>query len=497
MHTRVPVIIGVGEITDRSDDLFLSQEPLALMVEALRQAESDSGTNCIARLDSIDIVHQVSWRYEKTAQRLCERLGIRPARAVYGVTGGESPMRYLHESALRIARGESEFAAVVGAEAQYAANKAKANNVALPWTPIAKDVENPFSTEGRLNTQAIAHGAIRPIHVYPFYENAAHVAWGQSPREALFESGELWSRFSAVAAANPYSWSKQQYSAEEVIRPTDDNRTICFPYTKRMVANPAVNQGAALILTTLENARALKVDESKLIFVLGGAAANEPRDYLQRDQYGRSDAQDVVLSAVRELIDQNGGELQALELYSCFPCVPKMTRRVLGLPVDVTPTVTGGLSFFGAPLNNYMTHSACAMVRHLRAGKADTGVLYGQGEFVTKHHTVAVSRHAPRLALRTDYGVQLKVDSLRGPIPSLQSNFTGNAVVETHTVVFDRTGEPMHGVVIARSEQNRFMARVAGADRDSLAVLMNAERSPIGVTGRVSLGTDGLLHWHF
>jgi acetyl-CoA C-acetyltransferase len=49
----------------------------------------------------------------------------------------------------------------------------------LPWTPIAKDIENPFPSEGRSNPTMLAHGAIRPIHVYPFYENASHAAWGE------------------------------------------------------------------------------------------------------------------------------------------------------------------------------------------------------------------------------------------------------------------------------------------------------------------------------
>lgn len=493
---RLPVIVGVGEITDQPADPQNSLEPLALMAEALRRAEQDAAADCIAKLDSLDIVHQVSWRYEKTAARLCELLGIHPARAIYGVTGGESPMRYIHEAALRIARGESEFAAVVGAEAQYAVNKAKANGIELPWTPIAKDVENPFAIEGRLNPVAIAHGAIRPIHVYPFYENAAHAAWGQTPSAAMVESSELWSRYSAVAALNPYSWSKQNYSAEEISKPSNDNRLICFPYTKHMVANPAVNQGAAVLLTTLERARAMQIDESRLIFLWGGAVAHEPRDYLLRDQYARSGAQEVVLTSMQELLDANGGELQALELYSCFPCVPKMTRRVLRLPQDVLSTVTGGLSFFGAPLNNYMTHATCAMVRHLRAGKAESGLLYGQGEFVTKHHAIVVSRNSPRLPMNADYTVQAEADLRRGIIPSLLPDYQGEASIETHTVVYDREGAILHGVVVARTPSGeRLMVRAAASDVELLAQLTDREKSPIGTRAHVARGADALLHF--
>jgi acetyl-CoA C-acetyltransferase len=495
---RSCVIIGIGEITDRPDDPAHSLEPLALMAEALRRAEHDAGGNCLARLDSLDIVHQVGWRYEKTAGQLCEQLAIQPSRAVYGVTGGESPIRYLHEAALRIMRGESEVAAVVGAEAQYAVNKAKAANIELPWTPIAKDVENPFPTEGRINSVMLAHGAIRPIQVYPFYENASHAAWGQTPREALAESGELWSRFSAVAAANPYSWSKQQFTATEITTPARDNRLIAYPYTKRMVANPAVNQGAAVILTTLERARALKIDEERLIFIWGGAAAMEPRDYLARDQYARSDAQDVVLSTMIKLAHASGTEIDATELYSCFPCVPKMTRRVLGLGENVVPTVTGGLSFFGAPLNNYMTHATCAMVRHLREGRDATGLLYGQGEFVTKHHALLVSRTAPTIALHADCKVQAEVDRRRGSVPALLTEYRGPATIETHTVIYDRDGAPLHGIVIARTTNSeRIMARVLAADTSALSALTDPARSPIGLTGHAELYGDGLLVWKF
>jgi acetyl-CoA C-acetyltransferase len=74
-----------------------------------------------------------------------------------------------------------------------------------------------------------------------------------------------------------------------------------------------------------------------------------------------------------------------------IPCVPKMARRTLGLGADVKPTVAGGLTFFGAPLNTYMTHAACAMVRQLRGG-ARLGLLYGQGGFVTKHHALVKRR---------------------------------------------------------------------------------------------------------
>ncbi len=109
------------------------------MVEALKRAEQDAGRPLLAQIDSLDVVNLVSWRYSDPAGQLCNRLGITPVRPVYGQVGGESPVRYLHEAALRIARGESQVAAICGAEAQSSVSNATKAGIELPSTPFAFD----------------------------------------------------------------------------------------------------------------------------------------------------------------------------------------------------------------------------------------------------------------------------------------------------------------------------------------------------------------------
>src|SRR3984885_2601567 len=112
---RIPVIVGAGEIADRPKDMAAGLEPLALLELALQRAEADSGARLLDEIQSLDIVNFLSWRYRDPARQLSDRLGIKPKHAYYGPVGGESPIRYLHEAAQRIARGECSVAAVCGA----------------------------------------------------------------------------------------------------------------------------------------------------------------------------------------------------------------------------------------------------------------------------------------------------------------------------------------------------------------------------------------------
>ncbi|WP_024508709.1 acetyl-CoA acetyltransferase [Bradyrhizobium sp. ARR65] len=493
---RIPVIVGIGEIVDRPKEITEGLEPLALLEQALRRAEADSCVKLLHEIQSLDVVNFLSWRYCDPDKLLARRLNINPAHCYYGPVGGESPIRYLHEAAQRIARGECSVAAVCGAEAQSTATKAERAGVALPWPPFAHDAPEPKRGAAFQKPLAVKLGVFRPVSVYPFYEAASSAHWGQTPRAALAESGELWSRYSAVASTNPNAWLKRHFAPEEITTPSPDNRLIAWPYTKLMVANPTVNMGAAVLLTSLAKAREAGIAEEHLVYPIGGAFAEEPRDYLMRDQFCESHAQNAVLTAVMDLAGGDDGRVfDAIELYSCFPCVPKMARRTLRLGSDVKPTVTGGLTFFGAPLNTYMTHATCAMVRRMREG-AKLGLLYGQGGFVTKHHALVLSRESPRMPLAQETSVQAAADKNNRAAPEFVTEASGKGAVESFTMLYGRNGEVEHGVVMLRTEANaRTLARVPVSDDVTLRHLTSMERSPVGSRGEIAMSDDGVPEW--
>jgi hypothetical protein len=142
-----------------------------------------------------------------------------------------------------------------------------------------------------------------------------------------------------------------------------------------------------------------------------------------------------------------------------------------------------------------MAHGACAMVRAIREGAA-TGLIYGQGEFVTKHHALILAREPQEDAVLAQPHAQEKADARRGPVPPTDETPDGPAAIETFTILHDPAGQPIQGVVIARMTSGaRTLARIPVAHADDLALLMNQDRYPIGVRGFVHTAADGVPEW--
>lgn len=491
---RIPVIVGVAELLDRQVDPLLS--PLQMLVRCVRKADEDAGSGWLRRIDSIHLVNQLSWNYQDLPALLAQRLRLRHPEMRYGPIGGETPVRMLVEAAADIADGHSEVAVLAGAEALKTVATLVGQGRMPDWEgrdPAA----HHFSAENLVTPLCARYGLANPTDVYPLFENALRNSLGQSWEEAQAESGTICSNMSEVASRNPHAWSGRATSAAEVTSVSDRNRMIAFPYTKLQCAQIAVNQASAVLLTHRDAALAAGIPESKLVYVWAGAGAHEPYDVLARERYDQAPALARVLRRTLEINRLEAADVDLFELYSCFPIVPKLSRRVLGLAADSAMTVTGGLTFFGGPANNYMGHAICAMVRSLREGKGRRGLLHGNGEFVTKHHCAVLAREAPPddVQIRS-HDLQAECESLAGPVPEFIEDYAGLATVETYTYTHNNRGRPDRGTVILRTpDGRRAVARVMAADVETTRVLLDTARSPIGRAGHVYDGGDGWMHW--
>jgi acetyl-CoA C-acetyltransferase len=495
---RIPVIIGVGQVADRPADPMDGLDSLGLMAAALRDAERDSGVKLLDRVEWLGVEDQISFPNPDIHHDLAKTLSPAPKTAVRTPdASGDGPMRLLNDAANLIASGEISVGAVVGGEAMRTANKRAQAAAAADPSGNKKDLLADASAAIAL-PHAKPYGLFTPADVYPLYEQATRAAWGQSIAEADAETGAIWAGNAAVAAANPHAWLRTGATVSEITDITADNRMISFPYRKLMVANNAVNQGAALIVASLSVARKLGIPEDRLVYVGRGVSAFEPDDYLRRDSFTGSTSMKLAFEKTLEFNGITVDDIDHVEFYSCFPCVPKMARRILGWPLEKPHSVYGGLTFGGAPVGNCMTHAGAAMVEKLRAGGPDEkGLVFANGGFATHNHVILLSRRPGEGADQPhDYNLHAEADAARAPIPEFLDHYEGPATLETYCMPYSRKGEPAYAAVVALTpEGKRFLAHVAPGDSETLAFLAGSEGEPVGSKGTAVKMDDGRQRW--
>ena len=121
---RTPVIIGVGDVTNRSLDIKDAYEPLHLINQAIDIALHDSGLlsasakeKLKSSVDSIDVVRPWTWPYPDLPGSIAKRLNVTPKHEHESPHGGNQPTKLLDDAARRISLGECNVAIVTGGEA--------------------------------------------------------------------------------------------------------------------------------------------------------------------------------------------------------------------------------------------------------------------------------------------------------------------------------------------------------------------------------------------
>ncbi len=493
LDPRTPVIVGVGQVTDRPGDPEPdhNKEPLGLMVAALRAALADAGgsSNRLASaIGSNRVVRSLTWNVPDPGTLIATQLRVDPKESVHSSIGGNTPQALLADSAAAIQDGALDAVVVVGAESGYSRARARRMGERLAFTEQDEATlpAVPFGTDRAPTSETeAAHGLTLPVNVYPLIENAIRLEAGLTRSEHRARIGALWSRFSQVAAANPFAWSRRALGPEEVVEPTGDNRMIAFPYPKLCTANIQVDQGAGLLLVSAELAEAAGVPRNRWVFPLAGAEANDHWFLSERAELSRSPAIALAGRRALELAGVGIDDVAVADLYSCFPCAVQLGARELGLAIDGDVgrlTQTGGLTFGGGPGNNYVSHGISSLVSSLRARPGSVGLATGLGWYATKHAVGVYSTEPPAAGFRSEK-VQPAVDRLERWAEDPDA--TGPAQVETFTVTYSREGEPERAIVSCRTgERTRTWANLS--DPDQLAELVGAERA--GWSGTLSAG---------
>ncbi|UZG57675.1 acetyl-CoA acetyltransferase [Rhodococcus opacus] len=494
---RIPVIVGVGDIRSvRAGDPAAPREPLDLITAAARAALADSGPATLgSRIDAIHAVKTVSWSYDDLPGLLAARLNLPSPRSSTSPIGGHWPATLLDRIGDDIASGRSSAALLVGGESQAtmtALRKSGTDPTTLGWA--SEPGGPPAFDPADLGSPAMQRaGLIVPTRVYPLFENRVAHESGVGPDQSLAESARMYSAFSELAAKNPASWTCEVYSAEEIATVGPGNRMVCEPYPLMLNAMPFVDQAAAVLVCSLAVAREHGVPEDRTVYLWGGAGAADPVDVLSRNGFGTSTAMTDAVHRALSRASIDASALDIVDAYSCFPVVPKLLTRTLGLPARIVPSVTGGHSFFGGPLNSYTLHSIAEVTRRLREG-AGPALVHGNGGYLTYQHVVMLAG-APH---PDGYVGDPEPAQLASEAPELVTGYEGRADIVTSTVEYGRDGAPATGFVVAHTPDGR---RLAGRTGPAEAVLLSAfaetpARSVIGRTVHVT-DRDGILSLRF
>ncbi|MDQ1444438.1 MAG: acetyl-CoA C-acetyltransferase, partial [Acidimicrobiaceae bacterium] len=202
------------------------------------------------------------------------------------------------------------------------------------------------------------------------------------------------------------------------------------------------------IVCSVEAARSAGVPEDRWVFVHSGADAHDHWWISERDNLHSSPAIRLCGKAAMDLAVLGPSEIAHVDLYSCFPAAVQIGAAELGLPTDDADrdlTVTGGLCFAGGPGNNYVTHSIASMTDVLRNDPGSFGLVTALGWYTTKHSIGVYSTEPPTAGGFRSAHPQAEVDAL--PKRGYAAEYEGPVTVETYTVMHERDGSPVLGIV--------------------------------------------------
>jgi len=490
---RTPVLIGIGQFSERIDDTdYRQHSPAELASEAALAALNDSGTDTAALTAAIDTI-ATTRQFENstpTAQAplglssnlprsIAKRIGADPKRAVLEVTGGQSPQHLVNEFAREIAEGRADVVLLAGAEAistqrHFQDRHPKPDFNETPDGPLE---DRGFGLGGLLSRQAQAHGLTGMPGYHALLDNARRARLKRALADYRLEMGRLFAPLTRVAAANPHAAAPVERSAEELATPSAHNRPIADPYLRYLVSRDQVNQAAAVILTSFERACQSGVPPERLVFLHGHADLAE-RPLLERADLG---AYPAAGACVREALRVAGiglDKIAAFDLYSCFPIAVSSVCDALGLAEDDPRglTLTGGLPFFGGPGNNYSMHAIAEAVQRARRQPGDYVLVGANGGMLSKYSVGIYSARPTSHAWVPDTSARLQQELDALPSPGLTVSADGWAMLETYTLIHHKDRPPT-GVVIARLESDgrRFFANIDHRDPVAMQLLQDGE----------------------
>ncbi|MCF6388294.1 acetyl-CoA acetyltransferase [Mycobacterium sp. MBM] len=500
-HT--PVIVGVGQFTERVDAPdYRGMSSVELATEAVRAALADTGADAAAVAAAIDVFvalrqFEICTPFSEAPlgcsdnypRSVAARIGADPARAVLEPLGGHGSQKVLTEFSGVVAAGDAEVVLLLGSEngstlRYFAGRDDKPDHSETVGGQLE---DRGYGFDQYMNEYTAKHGLTGAPVQYGLLDNARRARLGMGVAEYRTAMAELFAPFSEIAARNPLSASPVRRSVAELVTVTADNRMICDPYPRLMVARDQVNQGAAILIMSVAAARRLAVPEQNWVYLHGHADLVEQQLLDRADLSASLSAEKAVAEALR-VAGIGIDEVSTFDLYSCFPFPVFSVCDSTGLATDDPRglTRTGGLPYFGGPGNSYSLHGIAETVTAMRAEPGAYGLVGANGGVMSKY-SVGVYSTTP-VPWSDDDSATLQSEIAALPTVPVTRDADGTGVVETYSVRYD--WPETTGVIIGRldADGSRFMA----LSTDEALVALMSDGDPLGARITVKATADGI-----
>lgn len=438
MDPRTPVIVGVAQLNNRSNDPV---EPIAMMSDVSDSAIADCGVAGVRdRIEAVRVVKGI-WSYKDPGRLVADRLGLAQVSTALTPIGGNFAFDLTTDTAKRIQAGELDAAIVCAAEAMRTRRRDRAKG--LDSTKLderdgaAPDdfygVDRPLVSDRETEVKVAATAA----NFYGLVETAIRHRRAESVEAHRARVSGFWGRASEIASHNPHAWNQDAASAEAISTTGPTNRPVAHPYPKLMTSNINVDQAVSVVMTSVAAAEEMGIPRDQWVFPLAGVGASDHEFATNRWEIDASPAMRIAGARALELAEVTIDECAHVDLYSCFPSAVQVAKRELGLAEDRDFTITGGMTFAGGPLNCYSLLSLVRAVELVRDDPDSSAFITGNGGYLSKHSFLVLSGRPPTAGFKSE-SVQAEVDAL--PARHDASGATAGTV-EAYTVTYNRDGD--------------------------------------------------------
>jgi acetyl-CoA C-acetyltransferase len=493
LDPRTPVLIGASAQTQKFPLALDALQPIELMLKAVYGSVDNH--DLLAQCDKI-YVPQGMWAYSDPGRYIARKIGAEQCQTVLAKFG-ILQQTLIGDACRDISEGGLDCVLVVGGEAKFRQLRAQINQ-----EDLSDDISDDMGVPDELLTpedelwlsEESDAGLGMPVGYYALIESTLRAKHGLTPLAHCEQLAKRYRKFSQVAAQNPQAWKSEELSEQTLLSRENKNEMLAYPYSKRYNSSWNVDQAGALVLCSVEKARALGVPESQWIFPLVSTESNYMVSVSQRQDLSRCTGAELSAKAALSYTETTVDDLDFVELYSCFPSAVETYADALGIPSSANAerdlTITGGMPFAGGPVNNFMFQGLCRMVELMRKKPGSSGVISSVSGMLTKQAFGIWSTEPPLKPFRF-IDVSREAEEL-DPALDLDVHYQGLAVIRACTVLYEG-GLASRVVVIAQAKGQQPLKNIIAYSLDLALVPLFESEECIGRLVMIEKSEPGLV----